>query len=136
MILWSGPDDAVPLHRTNKPKIMEQINKIELRGLVGTVKLQVVGEKKVARFTVATSLAYNDKTGAAVIETQWHNVNAWEGKYINCLERLRKGDKVGLIGRLRYTKFTGSDGQEHNSTEILANRLIIIEDEDVLQCEM
>ena len=115
---------------------MEQINKIELRGLVGNVKLQVVGEKKVARFTVATSMAYNDKNGAAVIETQWHNVNAWEGKYISCLDKLRKGDKVGLIGRMRYTKFTGNDGQEHTSTEILASRLIIIEDEDVLQCEM
>ena len=115
---------------------MEQINRIELRGLVGSVKLQEVGEKKVARITVATAMAYNDRSGAAVIETQWHNVNAWEGKRIECLDRLKKGDKVWLFGRVRYNKFTGADGLEHNSTEIIANRLTIIDDDDVFPCEM
>ena len=115
---------------------MEQINKTELRGFVGSVTLQEVGEKKVARITVATSLAYNDRNGAAVIETQWHNVKAWEGKYITCLDKLKKGDMVSVTGRLRYTKFHGSDGLDHNSTEILAKKLSIIEDEDELLCEM
>ena len=40
---------------------MEQINKIELRGLVGSVKLQEVAGKKVARITVATSAAYTEE---------------------------------------------------------------------------
>ncbi|MCR5244409.1 MAG: single-stranded DNA-binding protein [Bacteroidales bacterium] len=115
---------------------MEQINKIELRGLVGAVRIQEVGERKVAHFTVATSLAYTNKDGMAVIETQWHNVNAWEGRYITCLDQLKKGDKVGPIGRLRYSRFTGEDGQEHNSTEILAYRLVILQDEDMLAAEM
>lgn len=115
---------------------MEQINKVELRGLVGSVRLQEIGEKKVARFTVATSVAFNDKNGGAVIETQWHNVNAWEGKNVNCLERIARGSKVSVSGRLRYTKFQGSDGQEHNSTEILANKVNIIEDDGAMQCEM
>ena len=136
MILWRFCSHAFPLQQTKKPKIMEQINRIELRGFVGNVTLQEVGGKKVARFTVATSLAFNDRNGAAVIETQWHNVNAWEGKYITCLGRLSKGDKVGVVGRLRYTKFTGADGLEHNSTEIAAQKVAIIEDEDVLVCEM
>ena len=36
---------------------MEQINKVELQGLIGMVKVQQVGERKVARITVATSYA-------------------------------------------------------------------------------
>ena len=119
-----------------KPKNMEQINKIEIRGLVGSVKLQEVGGKKVARFTVATNMAYTDRSGGAVIDTQWHNVNAWEGKKISGLEKLQKGDKVWVRGRIRYNKFTGMDGQEHYSTEIQANKLTIIDDDDAFPCEM
>lgn len=48
---------------------MEQLNKVELRGNVGSYKLQTVGEKQVIRFTLATNYAYKDKTGAAQIET-------------------------------------------------------------------
>ena len=119
-----------------KTKNMEQINKTELRGLVGFVRLQEVGGQKVAHFTVATSMAYNDRSGSAVIETQWHNVTAWEGKRIEGLEKLKKGDKVWLFGRIRYTKFKGADGVEHNSTEIIANRMTIIDDDDAFPCEM
>ncbi len=115
---------------------MEQINKVELRGLVGLVKLQEIGGKKVARFTVATSSAYTDRNGAANIETQWHNVNAWEGKNVTCLSELGKGNKVQVSGRIRYNKFLGSDQQEHYSTEILANRVNIIDSDDALLCEM
>lgn len=135
-ILWCRPRDAFPLHWTKKPKNMEQINKIELRGLVGFARTQEVGKKKVAHFTVATSMAYNDRNGAAVIETQWHSVTAWEGKRIEGLDKLKKGDKVWLFGRLRYKKFTGSDGVERDSAEIIANRLTIIDDDDAFPCEM
>lgn len=115
---------------------MEQINKIELRGLVGNSRLQEVAGKKVAHFTLATSTAYNDRSGSAVIDTQWHNVTAWEGKRIAGVDKIKKGDKVWVIGRIRYNKFTGQDGQEHYSTEVIANKLTIIEDDDVFSCEM
>lgn len=114
---------------------MEQINRIEVRGLVGTIRLQEVGEKKVAKFTVATSYAY-EKGGAAVIDTQWHNVSAWEGKNISCLDKIKKGDKIYVSGRLKYPKFTGSDGVERTLSEIQASKVSIIEDDDVMQCEM
>jgi len=114
---------------------MEQINRIEVRGLVGTIKLQEVGERKVARFTVATSYAY-EKGGTAVIDTQWHNVSAWEGKNITCLEKIKKGDKIYVCGRLKYPKYTGSDGVDRTLSEISASKVNIIDDDDVMQCEM
>ena len=115
---------------------MEQINKIELRGLVGSVKLQEVAGKKVARISVATSMAYNDRSGTAVIDTQWHNVSAWEGKRISGVDKIQRGDRVWVTGRIRYKKFTGTDGQDHYSTEVLANRLTILDDEDEFVYEM
>lgn len=115
---------------------MEQINRIELRGLVGSVRLQEAGGKKVAHITLATSMAFTDRNGAAVIDTQWHNVSAWEGKNIADLERIAKGSKLRVIGRVRYYKYTGADGVERNSTEILANKLEIIKDDETMQYEM
>lgn len=46
-----------------------------------------------ARITVATNYAYKDKTGKAVIETNWHSIVAREGKYVKDLEKLKKGIK-------------------------------------------
>ena len=48
---------------------MEQLNRIELRGTVGSVRLQTFSENVMARITVATNYAYKDREGAAVIDT-------------------------------------------------------------------
>ena len=44
---------------------MEQLNKIEIRGYVGSITVHHMGERDMARFTVATSTAYKDKDGGA-----------------------------------------------------------------------
>lgn len=48
---------------------MEQINRVELRGVLGVIRLQAVGESRYAMMTVATDYAYKDTEGCAVIET-------------------------------------------------------------------
>ena len=55
---------------------MEQLNKIELRGNVGNIRVQAVGENEVANFSLATNFAYKSKDGTPVIETTWHNITA------------------------------------------------------------
>lgn len=115
---------------------MEQINRIELRGMVGSVNTQTYPQGKVSHFTVATNVAYKDKNGGPVIETDWHNVTAWENKGIFDLDKLLKGSKVYVMGRMQYPKFTGSDGLEHTRPEILASRLVIIENDEPLNYEM
>jgi len=116
---------------------MEQLNRIELRGMVGTVRQNTVGEDKlVVHFTVATSRAYRDQLGAAVIETTWHNVTAWKGKGLEEVDLVKKGDKVYVIGRLKNTKFMGSDNIERNATEVIASRVVILEGPDTLAYEM
>ena len=115
---------------------MEQINRIELRGMVGNVKIQNYTDAVVARLTVATNYAYKDKTGNAVIETAWHNVIAREGRNIQGLEELKRGDKVYLTGRLRYSKYTGSDGVERVACDVVANRLVVLDEVESLQNEM
>ena len=115
---------------------MEQLNRIELRGNVGTVRLLTYEGTRVAHLTLATNLAYKDREGAAVIETTWHNISAWEGRGVQDLENISVGSKVYVQGRLRNQRFIGSDGIEHFSTDVLASRLVLIDDDDPLQCEM
>ena len=115
---------------------MEQLNKIELRGVVGSVRLQTYEDSRMARINLATNYAYKDREGTAVIDTTWHNVVAWEGRHIQGLERINKGTKLYVCGRLRYQKYTGVDGVDRIATDVLANRLAIIDDPEPMQYEM
>lgn len=105
---------------------MEQLNKVNLRGIVGSVKTFNVGDRKCAKITVATNLAYRGQDGYAVIETTWNNITAWEGKSIHDLESLKKGDAVEIIGRLKNQRYTSSDGTEHSNVKILAHTVRVI----------
>ena len=105
---------------------MEQLNKVMLRGIIGSIRIQNVGNSKVARFTVATNLAYRGQDGCCVIETAWHNVVAWEGENIHDLDKLEKGSKVEITGRLKNQRYTTADGEERYSVEILAQKLAVI----------
>ncbi|MCQ2170239.1 MAG: single-stranded DNA-binding protein [Bacteroidales bacterium] len=115
---------------------MEQLNRIELRGNVGNVRLQTVANNRlVARITVATNYAYKDREGGAVIETTWHTVNAWQGKGITDLNKITKGSKVYVCGRLRSQKFIGEDQQERTVYEVIPSSLVLLDEKEQLQCE-
>ena len=115
---------------------MEQLNKIELRGIVGSIRRQTFNDSSVANFTMVTNYAYKDRDGTPVIESTWHNVTAWEGRDIQNVEKIEKGSKIYVTGRLRNHQYTGSDGIDRTSTEVMAKRILLIDDEQQLQCEM
>ena len=46
---------------------MEQLNRIELRGIVGNARIQNIGDTEMARFSVATDHAFKNRSGEAVI---------------------------------------------------------------------
>ena len=65
---------------------MEHINKVEIRGNVGTVRLNEHNGKKVANLSVITELLYKSREAGAVSEATWHNVVAWSGREIADLD--------------------------------------------------
>ena len=131
------PDRAAGLpHPFLNKDFMEQLNKIELRGVVGNVRFQTYDDNKMARINLATNYAYKDRDGTAVIDTSWHNVVAWEGRNIQGIDRITKGTKLYVTGRVRYQKYTGVDGVDRIATDILANRLTIIDDPEPMSYEM
>lgn len=109
---------------------MEQMNRIELKGIVGSVRPGGTADRRAANFSLATSRAYTKKDGAAVIDTDWHNVVAWEGGRIPSLDKIEKGAKLHIIGRMKYNKWTSSDGVERTDAEVQASQIETI-DEDL-----
>lgn len=106
---------------------MEQLNKIEIRGIVGSVYVKDFVNAKVANISVATNYGYTSRDGSAVIETTWHYVTAWEGKDIQNLDQLKKGSRIHVIGRLRNRKYVAADGTERIAYEIVASKVEMIE---------
>ena len=109
---------------------MEYINKIELRGRVGTAVINQVGDTEVCRFSIATDYAYKDRENNPVVDTTWFNVTAWEGRNVPNLREIVRGTIVQVFGRIRTYKFNLSDGSERNGWEVIARRISILPPED------
>ena len=114
---------------------MEQINRIELRGSVGFVRQQTFGGHKVVHLSVATNYVYKDRNGEPVIETTWHNVTAWEGKGCANLDKIEKGTRVHVRGRLRGQRYTDAEGIERYAFEVIAYQMDLVEDNTPTQYE-
>lgn len=106
---------------------MEQLNRIELRGNVGNIRISEVGESRVARFSVATNFIYKGKDNEGVVETTWHNVVAWSGKGMPDFTAITKGAPVYVTGRIRTSRFTGSDGTEKTVYEVVASKIEVLD---------
>ena len=106
---------------------MEQINKVELRGILGVLRVMSVGDTRYATMTVATNHTYMDGEGNPVIETTWHLVTAWEGKACSDLSSLRKGDRIYVTGRLRNRRYVDAAGMERQQVDIVAQHVEKIE---------
>ncbi len=107
---------------------METINRVELQGTVGNVRLQEAGDRKVIHFSLVTNRVARNREGENIVETCWHNVEAWEGQNIADLDRIVKGCNVHVSGRIRYSKYVGNDKIERTSTDIIASKLELVED--------
>lgn len=117
---------------------MQQLNRIELRGTVGSIRRNTVQGRLIAQLTVATNFAYKDTEGCSVLETTWHVVRAWEGKSISkeVLESLEKGDRVSLVGRIRNQRYVAQDGEERYTCEVVASAMSRIDPGESLSLEM
>ncbi len=107
---------------------METINRVELQGTVGNIRMQEAGERKVLHFSLVTNRVGRNKDGENIVESCWHNVEAWEGPNIADFSKIVKGCNVHLFGRIRYSKYVGSDKIERTGTDIIATKLEIVED--------
>lgn len=114
---------------------MEQLNRIELRGNVGSVRILNAGGTRLAKISLATNYVYKNKEGDPVIETTWHNISAWENKSMPDLDAIQRGDKLYVCGRIRSQRYEGNDGLEHTVNEVIAKSIQLIGGNESLQYE-
>ena len=105
---------------------MKSLNLHIIKGTVGYTRINKVGERSVANFSVATEYDYKNKDGSWGKETTWHNVSAWQGFGICDFDLLSKGTKVLVIGRERLRKYTDQSGTEKEVVELLAESVDIL----------
>ncbi len=105
---------------------LESINKIELQGRIGSIRIQPVGNTSVAHFTVATNEYFRNGAGENIIETTWHTIEARQGKAIADTNVLEKGAPVNVTGSLVNTKYTDKDGETHYYSQIRATKVTIL----------
>ncbi|MBN8639322.1 MAG: single-stranded DNA-binding protein [Anaerolineae bacterium] len=101
------------------------INKVILVGNLGNdpdVKY-THGGMAVTRISLATTSVRKDRDGNSQERTEWHRV-VFFGKLGEIAgEYLRKGSQVYVEGEIRYDKYTGQDGVEKYTTDIVANEM-------------
>ncbi|MDD2527929.1 MAG: single-stranded DNA-binding protein [Lentimicrobiaceae bacterium] len=83
--------------------------------------------RKVAKFSLATSDIYFSKSGEKIEETQWHNIIAWNGLATICEKYLTKGKEVALEGKIMNRSYTDKEGKARYITEIVINELLMLD---------
>lgn len=102
------------------------VNKVILVGNLGRdpeIRHTQSGQK-LANLSVATSETWRDKqSGERREKTEWHRVVIFDERLAEIAEKyLRKGSKVYLEGSLQTRKWTGNDGQDKYTTEVVLQR--------------
>ena len=101
------------------------INKVILVGNLGNdpETRYTQGGMAITRISLATTSVRKDKEGNQQERTEWHRV-VFFGKLGEIAgEYLRKGSSVYVEGSIRYDKYTGQDGVEKYSTDIIADEM-------------
>jgi single-strand DNA-binding protein len=101
------------------------INKVILVGNLGDdpETKYTQGGMAVTKARLATTSVRKDRDGNTQERTEWHRVTFFGKLGEIAGEYLRKGSQVYVEGSIRYDKYTGQDGVERYSTDIIADEM-------------
>lgn len=107
---------------------MAGVNKVILVGNLGKDPevRHLEGGVAVAKFTLATSESYKDKSGQKIEQTEWHNVVVWRGLAEVAEKYLKKGMTIYVEGKLRTRTWDDKDNHKHYATEVVADTFTIL----------
>jgi single-strand DNA-binding protein len=101
------------------------VNKVILVGNLGNdpETKYTQGGMAVTKASLATTSVRKDKEGNTQERTEWHRVTFFGKLGEIAGEYLKKGSQVYVEGSIRYDKYTGQDGVERYSTDIIADEM-------------
>lgn len=107
---------------------MASVNRVSLLGNVGKDPEVITFDNgnKCAKFTLATTERYKDRSGELKEETEWHNVTVF-GKLSEIVEKyVSKGVQVYVEGKLHTRSWSDDNGNKRYSTEITATNIQLL----------
>ena len=108
---------------------MRGVNKVVLIGNLGKdPDIQFLeGNIAVAKFSLATTESYKDRSGKLISETEWHTVVLWRGLAELTQKYLHKGSLVYIEGRLKTRSWEDKEGNKKFATEVVGDNLIMLD---------
>ncbi len=108
---------------------MRGVNRVMLIGNLGKdPDVQYLeGNIAVAKFPLATTETYKDRTGKLISQTEWHTVVLWRGLADLAQKYLHKGSLIYVEGRLRTRSWEDKEGIKKFATEIVGDNLIMLD---------
>lgn len=103
---------------------MTTLNKVTLIGYLGHAPEMrtTSGGDPVAQFALATTETWKDKaSGERKESTEWHRIVLYRKLAEVAGQYLKKGALVYVEGRMQTRKWTGKDGIERHTVEIVAD---------------
>lgn len=99
---------------------MAGVNKVILVGNLGAdpeVKY-LEGDKAVAKLRLATTESYKDRNGNRVDQTEWHDLEMWDGQAKIAEQYLKKGSQLYVEGKIKTDTWQDDQGQNKYRTKI------------------
>lgn len=81
----------------------------------------------VCTFGLATNRAWTTESGEKREEAEFHRVVSWNKLAELCSQLLVKGRKVYVEGRLSTRTWTGQDGNQRTTTEVVIDDMILLD---------
>ena len=108
---------------------MRGVNRVMLIGNLGKdPDIQYLeGNIGVAKFSLATTETFKDRSGKLISQTEWHTVVLWRGLADLAQKYLHKGSLVYIEGRLKTRSWEDKDGNKKFITEVGRDNPIMLE---------
>src|SRR3989339_726371 len=107
----------------------KSLNKVQLIGnLTKDPELKFTPNgAAVCTIGIATNRSWTTDSGEKKDEAEFHRLVAWNKLAEICSQLLKKGRKVYFEGRLQTRSWTGQDGTQKTTTEIVVSDMIILD---------
>lgn len=94
--------------------------------LVDDIEIQKLeGKKRVANLTLAVPRSFKNAEGE--YETDFIDCVLWDGVATNTSEYCRKGDLIGIKGRIQTDLYENKDGKNQKSTKLIAEKVTFLQ---------
>ena len=108
---------------------MSYLNKVQIIGRLGNdpeIRYMPNGNA-VANISVATTEKWKDQQGQPQERTEWHKITLYKRQAEVAGEYLKKGSQAYFEGKLQTRKWQDQQGQDRYTTEIIGDRMLMLE---------